>query len=53
MKTDKKKTKFHFRTTVSDRVYGTSERDGHYEPLQTSTEEDVIQIHNDGEIPQG
>ena len=38
---------------TGDRIYDTSERDGRYEPIRTSTEEDVTQIHTDGEIPQG
>ena len=38
---------------TGDLVYDTSERDGRFEPIRTSPEEDVIQIHNDGEIPQG
>ena len=38
---------------TGDRVYDTSERDGRSEPIRTSPEEDVIQIHTDGDIPQG
>ena len=37
----------------TNRNYDTSERGGRYEPIQTNPEEDVIQIHTDGEIPQG
>ena len=37
---------------TGDRIYNTSERDGRFEPVRTSPEEDVIQIHTDGEIPQ-
>ena len=38
---------------TGDRVYDSSERDGCYEPIRTSPEEDVIKIHTDGKIPQG
>ena len=39
---------------AGDRSYDTSERDGRYQPIRTNPEEDVIQIHTDGdEIPQG
>ena len=38
---------------TGNRSYDTSERDGRYEPIRTNPEEDVIQIHTDGEIPQG
>ena len=38
---------------TGDQVYDTSERDGRYEPIRTNPEEDVIQIHTDGEIPEG
>ena len=35
-----------------NRIYDTTEWDGRYEPIRISPE-DVIQIHNDGELPQG
>ena len=35
------------------RVYETSESVGRYEPIQTDPENDSLQIHTDGEIPQG
>ena len=38
---------------TGNRSYDTSERDGRYEPIRTNPEEDVIQIHTDGEISQG
>ena len=39
---------------TGNRSYDTSERDGRYEAIRTNPEEDVIQIHTDGdEIPQG
>ena len=38
---------------TGNRSYGTSERGGRYEPIQTNPEEDVIQIHTDGEISLG
>ena len=39
---------------TGNRNYDTSERDGRYQPIRTNPEEDVIQIHTDGdEIPQG
>ena len=38
---------------TGNRSYDTSERDGRYEPMRTNPDEDVIQIHTDGEIPQG
>ena len=37
---------------TGNRTYDTSERDGHNEPIRTRPEEDVIQIHTNGEIPQ-
>ena len=36
-----------------NRSYDTSERDGRYETIRTNPEEDVIQIHTDGETSQG
>ena len=39
---------------TGSRTYDTSERNGWYQPIRTNPEEDVIQIHTDGdEIPQG
>ena len=38
---------------TGNRSYDTSERDGRYERIRTNPEDDVIQIHTDGEIPQG
>ena len=38
---------------TGNRSYDTSERDGRYKPIRTNPEEDVIQIHTDGEISQG
>ena len=38
---------------TSNRSYDTSEREGRYKPIRTNPDEDVIQIHTDGEIPQG
>ena len=38
---------------TGNRSYDTSEREGRYEPIRTNPEEDVIQIHTDGELPQG
>ena len=38
---------------TGNRSYDTSERDDRYEPIRTNPEEDVIQIHTDGEILQG
>ena len=38
---------------TGNRSYDTSERGGRYEPIQTNPEEDVIQIHTDGEISHG
>ena len=39
---------------AGNRSYDTSERDVRYEPIRTNAEEDVIQVHTDGdEIPQG
>ena len=39
---------------AGNRSYDISERDGRYEQIRTNPEEDVIQIHTDGdEIPQG
>ena len=38
---------------TGNRTLDTTERDGRYEPIRTSPEEDVIQIHTDGESPQG
>ena len=35
------------------RVYDTSERNGRYEPIRTDPEHDSLQLHTDGEIPQG
>ena len=34
-------------------VYDTSERDGRYEPIRTDPENDSLQLHTDGEMPQG
>ena len=34
-------------------VYDTSERDGRYEPIRTDPENDTLQLHTDGEMPQG
>ena len=33
------------------KTYDTSEKDGRYAPIQTDPENDVIQIHTDGEMP--
>ena len=33
------------------KTYDTSEKDGWYAPIQTDPENDVIQIHTDGEMP--
>ena len=33
-----------------NKTYDTSEENGKYTPVQTNPEEDVIQIHTDGEI---
>ena len=39
---------------TGSRTYDTSERNGRNQPIRTNPEEDVIQIHTDGdEIPQG
>ena len=38
---------------TGNRSYDTLERGGRYEPIQTNPEEDVIQIHSDGEISHG
>ena len=41
---------------LSDQIaksYGTSERVGRYAPIRKDQENDVIQIHTDGKIPQG
>ena len=38
---------------TGNRSYDTSEREGWYEPIRTNPDEDVIQIHTDGESPQG
>ena len=38
---------------TGNRSYDTSKRDGRYEPIRTNPEEDELQIHTDGEIPQG
>ena len=38
---------------TGNRNYDTSERDGRYEPIRTNPEANIIQIHTDGEIPQG
>ena len=38
---------------IGNRSYDTWEREGRYEPIRTNPEEDVIQIHTDGELPQG
>ena len=38
---------------TGDRIYDTSERDGRYEPIRSSPEEDVIDFRTDGEGPQG
>ena len=38
---------------IGNRSYNTSEREGRYEPIRTNPEEDVKQIHTDGELPQG
>ena len=39
---------------AGNRSSDTSERNGRYEAIRTNPEEDVIQIHTDGdEIPQG
>ena len=38
---------------TGNRSYDTSERDGRYESIRTNPEEDVIQIHTDGEISHG
>ena len=38
---------------TGNRSYDTSERDGRYERIRTNPNDDVIQIHTDGEIPQG
>ena len=35
------------------KIYDTSERGGRYAPIQTDPENDAIQIHTDGEMPQG
>ena len=35
------------------KTYDTSAKDGRYAPIQTDPENDVIQIHTDGEMPQG
>ena len=35
------------------KTYDTSERGGRYAPIQTDPENDAIQIHTDGEMPQG
>ena len=35
------------------KTYDTSKKDGRYAPIQTDPENDVIQIHTDGEMPQG
>ena len=35
------------------KTYDTSVRDGRYAPIRTDPENDVIQIHTDGEMPQG
>ena len=32
------------------KTYDTSEKDGRYAPIQTDPENDVIQIHTDGEM---
>ena len=37
---------------TGNRSYDTSERDDRYKPIRTNPEEDVIQIHTDGETPQ-
>ena len=34
------------------KMYDTSEKDGRYAPIRTDPENDVIQIHTDGEMPQ-
>ena len=34
-------------------TYDTSERGGRYGPIRTDPDNDVIQIHTDGEMPQG
>ena len=33
------------------KTYDTSEKGGRYAPIQTNPENDVIQIHTDGEMP--
>ena len=38
---------------TGNRSYDTTERDGRNEPIRTNPEEDVIQIHTDGEISHG
>ena len=35
------------------KTYDTSEREGRYAPIRTDPENDAIQIHTDGEMPQG
>ena len=35
------------------KTYDTSQRDRRYAPIRTDPENDVIQIHTDGEMPQG
>ena len=35
------------------KIYDTSERKGGYAPIRTDPENDIIQIHTDGEMPQG
>ena len=35
------------------KTYDTSERGGRYAPIRTDPENDAIQIHTDGEMPQG
>ena len=35
---------------IGNITYDTSERNGRYAPIQTNPEQDVIQIHTDGEL---
>ena len=37
----------------AEKTYDTTERGGRYAPIQRDPENDAIQIHTDGEMPQG